>query len=71
MSNRLSDVFERLTPSEQEIAQLIMRGQTTKDIARTLSRELCTIEFHRNNIRKKLGLRKSGQNLRSMLNAIQ
>lgn len=71
VSNRLADVFERLTPSEQEIAQLIMRGQTTKDIARTLSREMCTIEFHRNNIRKKLGLRKSGQNLRSMLNAIQ
>ena len=71
MSGKLTTVFEALTPSEQEIAQMIMHGQTTKDIARTLSREPSTVEFHRNNIRKKLGLRKSGQNLRSMLLSIQ
>lgn len=71
MSGQLTTVFEALTPSEQEIAQMVMRGQTTKDIARTLSREPSTIEFHRNNIRKKLGLRKSGQNLRSLLLSMQ
>ncbi|MEM8956279.1 MAG: LuxR C-terminal-related transcriptional regulator [Pseudomonadota bacterium] len=71
MSGQLTTVFEALTPSEQEVAQMIMRGQTTKDIARTLSREPSTIEFHRNNIRKKLGLRKSGQNLRSLLLSMQ
>lgn len=67
MSDEKADAFEALTPSEQDIAQMIMQGQTTKDIARILSREPSTIEFHRNNIRKKLGLRKSGQNLRSKL----
>lgn len=71
MSGQLTTVFEALTPAEQEIAQMIMRGQTTKDIARTLSREPSTIEFHRNNIRAKLGLKRSGQNLRSLLLSIQ
>ncbi|MEX0307456.1 MAG: LuxR C-terminal-related transcriptional regulator [Ruegeria sp.] len=71
MSGQLTTVFETLTPAEQEIAQMIMRGQTTKDIARVLSREPSTIEFHRNNIRKKLGLKRSGQNLRSLLLSIQ
>ncbi len=71
MSGQLTSVLEGLTPSEQDIAQMIIRGQTTKDIARTLSREPSTIEYHRNNIRKKLGLRKSGRNLRSALRSIQ
>lgn len=71
MSDEKRDAFEQLTPSEQDIAQMIMRGQTTKDIAKVLSREPSTIEFHRNNIRKKLGLRKTGQNLRSKLRSLQ
>ncbi|MGC3939707.1 LuxR C-terminal-related transcriptional regulator [Roseobacter sp. EG26] len=71
MSDQFSEVFEVLTPSEQEVAQMIMHGQTTKDIARTLSREPSTVEFHRNNIRKKLGLKRSGKNLRSLLLSIQ
>ncbi|SLN39707.1 Bacterial regulatory proteins, luxR family [Roseovarius albus] len=71
MSGQLTTIFETLTPTEQEVAQMIMRGQTTKDIARTLSREPSTIEFHRNNIRNKLGLKRSGQNLRSLLLSIQ
>ena len=71
MRGQLTTVFEALTPTEQEIAQMIMRGQTTKDIAHTLSREPSTIEFHRNNIRAKLGLKRSGRNLRSLLLSIQ
>lgn len=71
MSDRLTEVIRDLTPTEQEIALLIMRGQTTKDIARALSREPSTVEFHRNNIRKKLGLRKSGQNLRNKLQSMK
>ncbi len=66
-SNGLSSAIHRLTPSELEIAQMVMRGQTTKDIAQTLSRETSTIDFHRNNIRRKLGIHNSGANLRSLL----
>lgn len=71
MSGQLTTVLEGLTPAEQEVAQMIIHGQTTKDIARALSREPSTIEFHRNNIRRKLGLCRSGQNLRSRLRAIR
>lgn len=71
VSDRLADVIGSLTPAEQEIALMVMRGQTTKDIARALSREPSTVEFHRNNIRKKLGLRRSGQNLRSNLRSFR
>lgn len=67
LSGQLTTLLEGLTPAEQDVAQMIIRGQTTKDIARILSREPSTIEYHRNNIRKKLGLHKSGQNLRSKL----
>lgn len=66
-SDRLADVVQALTPTEQEIALMVMQGQTTKTIARVLSREPSTVEFHRNNIRKKLGLRNSGQSLRRKL----
>ncbi len=68
-SNGLSTALEALTPSELEIAQMVMQGKTTKDIAQTLSRETSTIDFHRNNIRRKLGINRSGQNLRSLLMA--
>lgn len=70
-SGRLLTVFEQLTPSEQDVAQLIIQGHSTKDIARVLSRGYSTIEFHRNNIRDKLGLRNSGKNLRTELMALR
>ena len=71
MPDELTTFFEHLTPSEKDVAMMIMSGQTTKGIASILSRESSTIEFHRNNIRKKLGLNKNGQNLRSKLLSIQ
>ena len=67
MSGQLLSVFDQLTPAEQDVAQLIIQGHSTKDIARILSRGYSTIEFHRNNIRDKMGLRKSGKNLRTEL----
>ncbi|NNF78733.1 MAG: GAF domain-containing protein [Rhizobiales bacterium] len=70
-ANRLAGVLQNLTPAEAEIALLVINGQTTKDIARVLSRDKSTIDFHRNNIRKKLGLRHQGVNLRSHLLSLQ
>ncbi len=70
-ANRLAGVLKNLTPAEAEIALLVINGQTTKDIARVLSRDKSTIDFHRNNIRKKLGLRHQGVNLRSHLLSLQ
>ena len=70
-ANRLADVMKSLTPAEAEIALMVINGQSTKDIARALSRDKSTIDFHRNNIRKKLGLRHRGVNLRSHLLSLQ
>jgi DNA-binding CsgD family transcriptional regulator len=70
-ADRLVSAFECLTPTEAEIAQMVMAGRTTKDIASALSRETSTIDFHRNNIRRKLGIQSRGVNLRSHLLSLQ
>lgn len=64
----VAEVFEILTPAEVQVAQLIILGYSTKDIASRMSRETSTIDFHRNNIRKKLDLNRN-DNLRSFLSA--
>ena len=56
LSSRMTRVFQALTATEADVAHLVMRGLTTKDIAATLSRAPSTIDFHRNNIRAKLGV---------------
>lgn len=70
-ANSLVVALENLTPTEIEIAQMVLNGQTTKDIAKALSRETSTIDFHRNNIRKKLGIESRAVNLRSHLLSLQ
>ena len=56
LSSRMARVFQALTATEADVAHLVMRGLTTKDIAAMLSRAPSTIDFHRNNIRGKLGV---------------
>lgn len=63
----LTGLLERLTPTERDVAQMVLRGLTTKEIARALARGTSTVDFHRNNIRRKLGLGGSGQGLRALL----
>ncbi|MEA1929157.1 MAG: helix-turn-helix transcriptional regulator [Candidatus Auribacterota bacterium] len=46
----------RLTSREIEVCDLIRVGIASKDIARTHSISLKTVEKHRDNIRKKLGI---------------
>lgn len=69
-STRMAEAFEALTPVEAEIAQMIMHGRSTKEIAATLSRATSTVDFHRNNIRRKLGLTNAGRALKSHLNRV-
>jgi DNA-binding CsgD family transcriptional regulator len=56
-----------LTPKELEIAHLVRNGKSTKEIAGLLSLSPRTIDLHRLNIRRKLGLKSKNINLRSTL----
>lgn len=70
-SGKLAEALEGLTPTESEIAQLVASGRSTKEIAKTLSRGTSTVDFHRNNIRQKLGLIHGRRNLQKYLENLQ
>ncbi len=49
-------ILDKLTTKEMQVTSLIKEGKTTAEIARILVVSPKTIDFHRANIRKKLGL---------------
>lgn len=59
-----------LTPMEIQVAKLVKDGRTTRDIAALLHTSKVAIDNHRYNIRKKLGLNKKKENIRSFLQSI-
>lgn len=66
-ARNLSSAYFRLTPKEIQIADLIKHGKTNKEIAEITSSSIKTVEFHRNNIRRKFGLKDSKVNLKTHL----
>jgi DNA-binding CsgD family transcriptional regulator len=66
-SGRPSGFLRGLTSREQEIASLVRQGRSSKEIAEQLCISTKAVEFHRTNIRRKLGAGKRAGNLRSLL----
>ena len=56
-----------LTPREIQIASLVREGKTTKEITELLNISATAVDFHRKNIRAKLGIKNDKINLRSFL----
>ena len=69
-ARNLSSRHYNLTPKEIQIASFIRQGVTNKEIAKLLFLSIKTVEFHRDNIRKKLGIKNKKINLTSYLLSI-
>jgi PAS domain S-box-containing protein len=67
----LSTKFLKLTHTEIQIANFIKHGKTSKEIAELLRLSEKTVQTHRKNIRKKIGLKNTKANLRTHLLSIQ
>jgi PAS domain S-box-containing protein len=60
----------RLSPTEIQVLNLVKQGKTTKEIAKTMNLGTSTIDFHRHNIRKKIGIKNKKINLSSYLSSL-
>jgi PAS domain S-box-containing protein len=70
-SRRLAASHLNLTPREVQVANLLKEDKITKEIAELLHMSESSVEFHRHNIRKKLGLVGKKVNLRTYLQSLQ
>ena len=71
MARKLSSGLTSLSPIDLQVALLIKEGKSTKEIAEAMNLSAKTIEFHRDKIREKLGIKNQKVNLRSMLNSME
>ena len=63
----LSDTMQKLTPTEIQVINLIKQNKGSKEIADYMGISPRTIEFHRDNIREKLGIKNQKINLKTYL----
>ena len=69
-ANRLSAKLLILTPKEIQIADLIKKEKTSKEIGTLMNLSTHAISFHRNNIRKKLDMVNKDINLTAYLQSL-
>jgi GAF domain-containing protein/DNA-binding CsgD family transcriptional regulator len=71
LASRLSTGLKKLTPTEIKIASFIKHGNTNKEIGELLGISSRTVEVHRCNMRKKLGIKNRNMNLRTFLLSVE
>jgi len=65
-----STIYMKLTPMEVQVANYIKHGASSKKIAESLGLSQRTVDTHRYNIRKKIGISGKGTNLRTYLSTL-
>jgi PAS domain S-box-containing protein len=65
--HQLTTKHLKLSPTEIQVSNLVRQGKTTKEIASLMNLSDKTIESHRRNIRKKMGIKNKKENLRTHL----
>lgn len=69
-ARNLSRHYASLTPQELKVASLIQQGQSSKEIANLLQCSEHAVQFHRKNLRRKLGLKSSPTSLFTYLQSL-
>lgn len=69
LARNLESQLLKLTAREMQLANLIRLGKSNKELMVLLNLSANTVGTHRNNLRKKLGLRHKKINLRTYLKA--
>jgi DNA-binding CsgD family transcriptional regulator/polyhydroxyalkanoate synthesis regulator phasin len=70
-SSKVTSTYLNLSHQEIQVANYIMHGKITKEIGELMGLSNRTIDFHRANIRKKLGLTNRKKSLRTYLLSLQ
>ena len=65
--HRITQAYFDLTPQEIRVADCVKNGHTTKEIADMLCISVKTVDYHRDHIRRKLGIKNRPASLRSFL----
>lgn len=69
-SKELMRIDISLTPTELQVADMVRKGNTNKEISVILNKSVRAVAAHRENLRKKLGLKNKKINLRTYLLSI-
>jgi DNA-binding NarL/FixJ family response regulator len=69
-AKKLSQLDYELSPKEIQVADLVRIGLSNKESAIQMNVTKSTVEFHRDNLRNKLGLKHKKKNLRSFILAL-
>ena len=71
LPNKLLTRFSQLTPTEATVVSAIREGFSSKEIAVMHNMSVRTVEVHRENIRKKMGIKNKKINLRNYLLSLE